>query len=142
MATTFGMRRQAHDLLERDVELLVRVVGMRADRAVDVGVRLRDGDQLRQLADARRDGDDHADARFPRPRKQRLAVLRELREIEVAVVIDEHHAFFFAAFCFGLALGARACVIVSPGLDVAREHALRLGQHRARQRAVPPRPAP
>ena len=42
------MRGQAHDLLERDVELLVRVVRMRADRAVDVGVRLRDGEQLRR----------------------------------------------------------------------------------------------
>ena len=65
-------------------------------------MRLRDGDQLRQLPDARRDGDDNADARFPRALKQRLTLLRELREIQVAVVIDEHHAFFFVAFCFGL----------------------------------------
>ena len=136
------VRGEAHDLLERDVELLVRVVGMRADRAVDVGVRLRDGDQLRQLADARRDGDDHADARFPRPRKQRLALLRELREIQVTVVIDEHHAFFFAAFCFGLGSAPGPAVVVSLGLDVAREHALRLGQDRAGNAAGPPRPAP
>ena len=42
MATTLGCCGEPHDLLDRHIQLLVRVVRMRADRAEDVGVALGD----------------------------------------------------------------------------------------------------
>ena len=85
-----GVLGEPHDLLDADIELLVRLVGMRADRAINVGVALGDGEDLGQAPDARRDRHDHADPRRLGAPDHGLAVLRELREIEVAVVIDEH----------------------------------------------------
>ncbi len=80
----------------------MRVVRVRAHRAVDVVVGLGDREQLGQVLDARRDGDHHADAGPPRARQKTGAVLGELREIEVAVMVDEHHEvdFFFCGFAF------------------------------------------
>ena len=48
-----------------------------------------------------------------------LAVLRELREVEVAVVVDEHHGFGFCAFLSlplgaGLAAGFASGAVPSP----------------------------
>ena len=58
-----GMRGEAHDLLDGNVELLVGIVGMRADRAEDVGDALGNLQQSRRGGDARGDRDQHADAR-------------------------------------------------------------------------------
>ena len=71
----------------------------------------------------------------------------ELREIEVAVVVDEHHAFFFGRLLASRVWPSVGLVLllgwlVSFGLDVAREHARRLGQNACRAAAGPPRPAP
>ncbi len=88
---------EADDLVGRDAALLVGVVGVRADRAVDVVVRVGDVEQDGQLADARRDGHHDADARCLGAGDDALAVGDELREVEVAMVVDEHHVGSFAA---------------------------------------------
>ena len=79
---------------------------MRTDRAVDVVVRLGDGEELRQALDARRDRHHRADARRPRARQEPGAVLGELREVEVAVMVHEHHDLGFFSALLRLPLGA------------------------------------
>ncbi len=82
--------REPDDLVCRDVELLVRVVGMRADRAIDVGVLLGDGQDLRKFTDAGRDGHHAGDACRAGTRDHAVEVGGEVGKIQVAVVIDEH----------------------------------------------------
>src|SRR5262245_16124812 len=52
----FWMARAADQLVDGDVEFLVRVMGMRAERAVDVGKALGDVEHLGMSFDSRRDG--------------------------------------------------------------------------------------
>ena len=84
------MRGEADEIGRRDIGLLVRLMRMRADGAEHVIVRLGDLEQLRQPAHARRDRHHHADAGRLRTRQYARAVVGELREIQVAVVVDKH----------------------------------------------------
>ncbi len=99
------MAAQPHDLLGRDAALLIRVVGVRADRAEDVVVRLGDGEQDGKLPDARRDGHHDSHARSLGTREKALAVLGELRKIEVAVMVDQHADLLYGLLCCGFCLG-------------------------------------
>ena len=86
------MLRQPHDLLDWNIELLVRVVWMGADRAEHVSVAFGQSDQIGQLADTRRDGDDHADSGPARASDDLVTLGGKLGEIQVTVMVDEHQA--------------------------------------------------
>src|SRR4029077_7576658 len=77
--------------IRRDVELLVRVMRMRADRAGYVGESLRDRQHLRVALDARRDRHDAPDAGGLRACHHGVELGREIGKIEMAVAVDEHH---------------------------------------------------
>ena len=85
-----GMARALHDLLDRDVELLVGIMRVRADRAEHVVVRLGDPEQPVEAADAGRDRHQHPHARRLGARNHPVEIIGEVREVEMAVVIDEH----------------------------------------------------
>ena len=77
-------------MLGRDVEFLVRMMRVGADRAVNLRVRLGYGDDLAEALHARAHGDEQPDIGRLGARQYLAANGREVREIEVAVVIDEH----------------------------------------------------
>src|SRR5690606_33267377 len=70
--------------------LLGRTMWMHPDRAVDLAVRLRDRQHLRERLEAGADGLHEPDAGRTRPGEHRVALLGEPREIEMAVAIDQH----------------------------------------------------
>ena len=84
-----GMTRARDQLVDRDVELLVGVVRMGADRAIDVGKALGDREQLGVALDPRRDGDDAGDAGCLRARDHGIELAGEVRKIEMAVAVDQ-----------------------------------------------------
>src|SRR5262245_9252068 len=82
--------REAHDLLDADIELLVRVMRMRADRTEHVGIAVGDGTKPVASLDPRRDRD-HA----PYPSRagssdDGIELAIEIREIQVTVTVDQH----------------------------------------------------
>ena len=83
------MRRQPDQLVGRDVELLGGVVRMRADRAIDLVMRLGDRQHAGEALHPRRDRHHAADACSDRARDHRIALLGEVREIEMAMAVDE-----------------------------------------------------
>ena len=85
-----GVPRPLHDRLHRDIELLVGVVRVRADRAEHVVVGLGDPEEPFEAADARGDGDEHPHPRCLGAPDHPVEIVGEVGEIEVAVVIDEH----------------------------------------------------
>ncbi len=87
-----GMARARDQLVDRDVELLVGVVRVGADRAIDLGKALGDGEQLGVPLDPGRDGDDAPDAGRLRARDHGIELAREVRKIEMAVAVDQHVA--------------------------------------------------
>ena len=86
-----GMTRDLDQLRRRDIGLLGGVVRMRPDRAEHLPVRLDDGFQLIEAADARRDGHDRADPGFARASEHGVELAPEVGKIEMAVAVDEHH---------------------------------------------------
>jgi len=84
------MRRQRDQFLGRHIGLFMRAVRMRADGAIDGGMRLGDGANRIEAAHPRRDGHHQPDARSVRPLDQPDTILVELREIEMAMAVDEH----------------------------------------------------
>ncbi len=86
----FRMLGEAHDVGRLEVQLLVGVVRMRADRAVDIVEALGDGEHLIEAADARRDRHHGADACRASTRHHAVEIGGEVAEIQVAVVVDEH----------------------------------------------------
>ena len=77
-------------LVGGDVELLVGVVRMGADRAVHVGKALGDGEHLGVPPDPRRDRDDAADAGRLRARHHGVELAGEIGKIEMAMAVDQH----------------------------------------------------
>ena len=69
---------------------LVGVMRMGADRAIDVGKPLGDGEQPAEPLDPGRDGDDAADPRRLGARDDAVEILGEIRKVEMAVAVDEH----------------------------------------------------
>jgi len=88
-----GVRRQPHQLIEGDIELLVGIVRVRANRAKHGVVGLGDGDQVGQALEAGRDRDDGADAGGPSAGQHGAELIGKIGKVEVAVVIDEHQVF-------------------------------------------------
>ncbi len=85
-----GMARAPDELIDGDVQLLVRVMRMGADRAVDVRKALGDGEHLGVPFDPRRDGDDTRDAGRLRARNHGIELAGEIGKIEMAVAVDQH----------------------------------------------------
>src|SRR5262249_7830209 len=84
------MLGEAHDLVDADIELLVSIVWMRADRAEHVGIAFGDGTKVVTAFDPRRDRD-HA----PYPGRARssndgVELAAEVGEIEMAVTVNQH----------------------------------------------------
>ena len=84
------MPRAPDELIDADVQLLVRVMRMGADRAVDIGKALGDGKHLGVPFDPRRDGDDTHDPGRPRARNHGIELAGEIGKIEMAVAVDQH----------------------------------------------------
>src|SRR5262252_7225507 len=85
-----GMARAPDQLIGGDVQLLVRMMRMRADRAVDIWKTLGDGEHLGVALDPRRDGDDARDAGRARARDHSIELAGEIGKIEMAVAVDQH----------------------------------------------------
>ena len=99
MPTTFGRAARSHQQFRVKSRIVLGFVRMRADRVPDVGVRLGDGADGREAADAVADGHHQADAGRPRPRDHRLAVGVELRRVQVDVAVDQHPAYPIVLSC-------------------------------------------
>ena len=87
-----GMARARDQLVGADVELLVGMVRMGADRAVDLREALGDGEHLGMPLDPRRDGDDARDAGRLRARHHGLVLAGEIGKIEMAMAVDQHNS--------------------------------------------------
>ena len=85
-----GMAGVCDQLVGRDVELLVGVVRMGADRAVNVGKALGDGEHLGMPLDPRGNRDDAADAGRLRARHHGIELARKVGEIEMTMAVDQH----------------------------------------------------
>ena len=104
----------------RDVELLVGVVRMGADRAEHVGKALGDRKQIGVLLHPRRDRHHAADAGRPARADDGVELVGEVRKIEMAMAVDQHGVHAWRARF---------------GLDIAREHRRRRRQRRCPARA-------
>src|SRR6476646_8441399 len=84
------MACEFHDLFERDVLLLRRVMRMSADRAEYVTMRLDDLKQIGESPHPGGDGEHEADPCALGAREHGLALRGEIGKIEMAVTIDQH----------------------------------------------------
>ena len=82
--------RQRDQRLGVDVQFLVSIVRMGADRTEDLRKCFSDRKHLREFAHAGADGHHAADAGGARARHHSVELAGEIREIQVAVAIDEH----------------------------------------------------
>ena len=85
-----GVPGQLHQVGDADVWLLVSVMRMGSDRAIDLRKALRDGEQPGAALHPRRDADHAADAGRQRARHQAVEVAGEILEIEMAMAVDQH----------------------------------------------------
>jgi hypothetical protein len=85
-----GVPAAGDEVLSRDVRLLMRVMRMRPHRTVDIGESLGYLQQLVELAHPGRNGDDPPYPGRRRPLDNGVEVRGEVREVEMAVAVDEH----------------------------------------------------
>ena len=86
-----GMLRLGDDLRDCDVQLLVRIMGMRADGKKHARVRFGNLAIDVELFYPGRDGDQRGDAGRGRAAYDSVALGGKVREIEMAMMIDERH---------------------------------------------------
>ena len=86
----FGMLGQRDQFFGRNPVFLVGLVRMGADRAIDFRIFLRDREQCIEPLHPRRDRDDTPDAGRLGPRDNAVEVVGKVREIEMAMAVDEH----------------------------------------------------
>lgn len=86
-----GVLGERHQLLGGHVRFFCRMMRMSANRAVDLIMCLGDAEHLVEAVDPRGDGEHQAHPRSLRPGEHGLALRGEIREIEMAVAIDQHH---------------------------------------------------
>src|SRR5262245_41732760 len=84
------MARTPDHLVDADVQLLMRMMRVGADRAVDIGKALGDGKHFGMPFDPRRDGDNACDAGCPRTRNHGIELAGEIGKIEMAVAVNQH----------------------------------------------------
>ena len=87
-----GMARFFGEIARGHVELLMRVMRMRADRAEHVLETLGDRQHLAMAAHARRDRYDFHQTRGFRPGDDGIDLGGEIREIEMAMAVDQRHS--------------------------------------------------
>ena len=89
----FRMPRVGDEIVHCYVQLLVRVMRMRADRAIDVRKTLRDRQHAGKAPHARRDRDQRAPSPPPRARiDDRVNLAGKIRKIEMAMTVDQHRS--------------------------------------------------
>ena len=93
----FTIFRQRDQRLGVDVQFLVGVMRMRADRTENLGKFFSNGKHLREFTHAGADCDHAANAGGARPLHHSVQLAGEIRKIQVAVAVDEH----FQAFASG-----------------------------------------
>ncbi len=81
----------------RHFKFLMRIVRMRAYRAKNIRVFLRDAAKVGEFPHARRDRDHEADASLLRARQHGRQVLLQPLEVEVAMAVDDEHRQAFAS---------------------------------------------
>src|SRR6266404_5133425 len=79
-----------HQFARDNAVFLVGLMRMGADRAIDVRKSLGDPKQRAELLHTRRDRDDAPNAGGLGARDDGVEILGEVREIEMAVAVDEH----------------------------------------------------
>src|SRR3569832_1812966 len=84
-------------MFEGDVEFFVRIMRMRAHRAVDIVEPLRDGFHLVEFPDARRNRHERADASRMRTRDDVIQLWRKIGKIEMTMMIDKHQTIYSPA---------------------------------------------
>lgn len=86
----FRMFSKPHEIIGSDVEFLMRIVGMRTDRAIDVIVGFRDGENGVELTHPRGNRHHTLDTSVERPLHDVIALRFEFGKIQMAVGIDKH----------------------------------------------------
>ena len=81
---------EPHKVSGRHVGFFGGIVRVGADRAVDPRIALDQIPELREARDPRRDGHDGLDSSRAGAIEDRVAILVEVGEIEMAVAVDEH----------------------------------------------------
>ena len=69
---------------------LIGLMRMGADRAIDVGKSLGDGQQPAEPPHPRRDGDDTTDPGGLGARDDGVEIIGKIRKVEMAMAVDEH----------------------------------------------------
>jgi hypothetical protein len=82
--------RQLDQLARCNAVFFISVMRMSADRAIDGGKPLGDGEQPAETFDPGRDRDDTADPRRLGARDNGVEILGKIRKVEMAVAVDEH----------------------------------------------------
>ena len=85
-----GMACQRDQFLRRDAVLLVGLMRMSADRAINLGIARGDRQQRIEAANTGGDGDDAPYPGRPRTRDDAVEVVGELGKIEMAMAVDKH----------------------------------------------------
>ncbi len=85
-----GVTRAENEIGGGQIELFVRIMRMRADRAKNVGKALGDRQHSVMTANARRDGHDAPDTDVARASDHGVELGGEIGKVEMAVAIDEH----------------------------------------------------
>ena len=116
------VRRQCGQLGRGGRRVVGRLVRMRADRAPDIVIGFGDRPHRRELVEPGADRQHRADAGGARPGDHRIALGGEIREIEMAMAVDEHRR-----------AAAASAGEAGFGLDEAREDAVRRRQRPARR---------
>ena len=84
-------------VVHRDVELLMRMVRMGADRAIDIGKAFGDGEHLAVSLHARRNRHHAPDVRRTRTPNQGVQLAGEVGKIQMTVAIDQHQVCALAS---------------------------------------------
>ncbi len=92
-----GMLRARNQIAHAHVEFLMGIMWVRADRAIDVGKALGDGQHLIVSAHAGRNRDHPLHTCRPRPTDDGVQLGGKIGKIEMAMAVDQHFLFYCAA---------------------------------------------
>ena len=96
-ADDLGVSRQRDQLIGQQCGMVGGLVRMGADRAPDRVVALGDRADLREMVEPGSDRQHRRDPGGARPGDDRRALRREIREVEMAMAVDQHRAPALAA---------------------------------------------
>ena len=84
------MPRAGDQVGRRNVQFLVRIMRVCADRAIDIGKALGDRQHAGMAVDARRDRDHARNAGSASARDHGIDLRGKIRKIEMAMAVDQH----------------------------------------------------